>query len=110
MIPVVRPATPLTKRDAWAGTFEHVVSRATLRADADCPAHLPAAPATTLGLVEEGAQPLNHLQREIAEVHVRRQKKNEKTDYFGPFLTPFPSVSSSAVCHHIPLTPWRVLY
>ena len=34
------PTTPLTKRDAWAGTFEHVLSRRAPRGDADCPAHL----------------------------------------------------------------------
>ena len=34
---------PLTKRDAWAATFEHVLdARDTPRAD--CPLHLPAAP------------------------------------------------------------------
>ena len=62
------PATPLTKRDAWAGTFEHLL----MARDAprtDCLTHLPAAPKPALAAADEAALPLNDLQMEIAGVH-----------------------------------------
>lgn len=58
---------PLTDRDRWAATFEHVLSLDAPRID--CPVHLPAAPTPTLTTADEAALPLNDLQRDIAEVH-----------------------------------------
>ena len=64
-------ATPaLTKRDAWAATFEHVLG--VLDAPrTDCPRHLPDAPAPTQLNAHhaEGGFALNDLQRDIASVH-----------------------------------------
>lgn len=56
----------LTKRDAWAGTFERFLNRSEPRTD--CPKTLPDAP-LSLGpehAAAEGALPLNHLQETIA--------------------------------------------
>jgi hypothetical protein len=61
------PDTPLTKRDAWAGTFEHVIASSTPRTD--CPTHLVDAPKPVLPADVEGVQLLNDLQRDIAAVH-----------------------------------------
>lgn len=61
------PDTPLTKRDAWSGTFEHLLSRDTPRTD--CPAQLPPVPEAVLSPAVEAALPLNDLQRQISEVH-----------------------------------------
>ena len=61
---------PLTKRDAWAATFEHVLdTRDTPRVD--CPVHLPDAPtpATLPMSAPEGDLELNDLQRDILGVH-----------------------------------------
>lgn len=60
-------STPLTKRDAWAATFEHVFSLDAPRTD--CPVHLVDAPPPTLDGTIEASLPLNELQRDIAHVH-----------------------------------------
>lgn len=59
--------TPLTDRDAWAATFEHVLSLKAPRTD--CPMHLPSAPTPTRPLRLEAALPLNELQLHIGRVH-----------------------------------------
>eukprot|EP01063_Lacrimia_lanifica_P004012 TRINITY_DN1223_c0_g8_i2.p1 TRINITY_DN1223_c0_g8~~TRINITY_DN1223_c0_g8_i2.p1 ORF type:complete len:626 (+),score=200.26 TRINITY_DN1223_c0_g8_i2:65-1942(+) len=62
------PETPLTKRDAWAATFEHLFSRDEPRTD--CPVHLPAAvPPSQAALAAEAGFPTNSLQEHIMEVH-----------------------------------------
>jgi phospholipase C len=51
----------LTKRDAWAAPFDHLISRTTPRKD--CPKTLPKVPKVTPAeLEEEGNKPLNSLQ------------------------------------------------
>eukprot|EP01004_Peranema_trichophorum_P003240 NODE_2239_length_1644_cov_65.666009_g1918_i0.p1 GENE.NODE_2239_length_1644_cov_65.666009_g1918_i0~~NODE_2239_length_1644_cov_65.666009_g1918_i0.p1 ORF type:complete len:511 (-),score=107.12 NODE_2239_length_1644_cov_65.666009_g1918_i0:111-1538(-) len=66
--------TPLTKRDAWAATFEHVLSLKTPRKD--CPVHLPNAPPPTPGYREiEANLPLNSLQKDIASIHAHLTTK-----------------------------------
>jgi len=58
---------PLTKRDAWAATFENVVDVLdTPRTD--CPLHLPDAPPLSLSAEAEGEQPPNELQMHIMTV------------------------------------------
>lgn len=60
---------PLTKRDAWAATFEHVLSLPTPRKD--CPLHLPNArpPSENFAPEKESALPINDLQAHILTVH-----------------------------------------
>lgn len=58
---------PLTKRDAWAATFEHLLSLDEPRTD--CPMHLPAAMPPTLAVEDEASKPLNGLQTHISSVH-----------------------------------------
>jgi hypothetical protein len=56
---------PLTKRDAWSATFEHLLSLSEPRTD--CPMHLPdAVPPAHL---QEASRPLNDLQKHIGAVH-----------------------------------------
>jgi len=45
---------PLSRRDAWAATFEHVLS---LAAPRDTPAHMPDAPKPTLSPSEGALSP-----------------------------------------------------
>lgn len=58
---------PLTKRDAWAATFEHLLSLDEPRTD--CPMHLPDPMPPTMSLETEASKPLNGLQKHIAHVH-----------------------------------------
>lgn len=95
---------PLTNRDAWAATFEHVLDLPSPRTD--CPMHLPPAPprappssfsetlsSEELSLHEEGQRPVNSLQKEIMSVlahfsgvqfphHVKKQVREKVTVYF----------------------------
>jgi len=58
---------PLTKRDAWAATFEHLFNGLdTPRTD--CPLHLPDAPPLARSVEEEAEQPPNDLQIQIMSV------------------------------------------
>lgn len=57
---------PLTRRDAWAATFEHVFSLKEPRTDAPWSAPPPMQPAET----NEHRQPLTDLQKEIVDMHV----------------------------------------
>ena len=57
---------PLTKRDAWAATFEHLVLD---EPRTDCPQHLPDPAPPSWSFEEESARPLNSLQTHIATVH-----------------------------------------
>ena len=63
---------PLTRRDAWAGTFEHALSLDAPRAGGG-PRHLPDAPPPTRPPghpgYEEAAAPLNDLQVHIGTLH-----------------------------------------
>ncbi len=43
---------PLTARDAWAATFEHLVLSGDLRGDADCLKTLPVVPPPPPGALE----------------------------------------------------------
>ena len=67
LLPVLHRTSPLTKRDAWAATFEHLFDQSSPRTD--CPMHLPTPPPPTMGLREEAAKPLNSLQQHIVTVH-----------------------------------------
>eukprot|EP01087_Luapelamoeba_hula_P012766 TRINITY_DN3597_c0_g1_i1.p1 TRINITY_DN3597_c0_g1~~TRINITY_DN3597_c0_g1_i1.p1 ORF type:complete len:671 (+),score=71.01 TRINITY_DN3597_c0_g1_i1:232-2013(+) len=60
---------PLTKRDAWSGTFEHALSLSSPRTD--CPVHLPPAPKPShdYSLEKEAEMEVNDLQAKIIEVH-----------------------------------------
>ena len=62
------PNQNLTGRDGWSATFEHIFERLEVPRN-DCPLHLPAAPKPSLSHLEEGALPLNDLQKDIATVH-----------------------------------------
>lgn len=70
ILPGLEQTPPLTKRDAWAATFEHVVGVLD-EPRTDCPRHLPDAPAPAEHNAHEaeGAFALNDLQRDIASVH-----------------------------------------
>jgi len=59
---------PLTKRDAWAATFEHVFSLSEPRTD--CPLHLPSAakPSPDFSIEAEGELPVNGLQQHVMTV------------------------------------------
>ena len=59
---------PLTKRDAWAATFEHVFDMLP-SPRTDCPMHLREPVPPTLPPAEEARKPLNGLQVHIAKVH-----------------------------------------
>ena len=83
IFPYMNKTSPLTKRDAWAATFEHTL----MQMDSprtDCPLHLPDAPAPALMSHAEGSQPRNGLQRHMMTVmsnllgieypqHIKRQ-------------------------------------
>lgn len=58
---------PLTARDAWAATFEHLIEASPRT---DCPMHLPPAPLPTQSLHAEGQLEVNGLQRDIAAAHL----------------------------------------
>ena len=80
LLPGMGSAPPLTKRDAWAATFEHVFSELDAPRT-DCPLHLPdaAAPAKVdaRGHAVEGTLLLNDLQRDIAGVHAHLASDGE---------------------------------
>lgn len=75
---------PLTHRDAWSSTFEHVVSADSPRTD--CPEHLPSALPPQLKTDIEASLPLNELQEHIATVLAHLSKKNQDTDIVSPPL------------------------
>jgi hypothetical protein len=74
----LKNAEPLTARDKWSATFEHVLSLQQPRKD--CPLHMPdplppahdpsleGRPPAASGLLREASLPLNDLQRDIATV------------------------------------------
>ena len=64
----IEAAGPLTERDAWSATFEHLLNNLT-QPRTDCPMHLPDPLPPTLHHADEAAQPLNSLQKHIARVH-----------------------------------------
>ena len=63
---------PLTRRDAWAATFEHIFSLATPRTDA--PLHTPEPPPPTLP--QEASLPVSDLQMELFEMHAAVSRAN----------------------------------
>lgn len=74
---------PLSRRDAWAATFEHALSLDAPRAD--CPLHLPDAPApATAPISDEGQRPLNDLQRHISAVHNHLSGRSSPGDLSAP--------------------------
>jgi len=58
---------PLTKRDAWSATFEHVLGRKDPRTD--CPLHTVEAPPRTQPTYKEATLPINDLQKKHIEMH-----------------------------------------
>lgn len=68
ILPVLNRTGPLTKRDAWSATFEHLLTTLP-EMRTDCPMHLPAPPNVTLDLDVEAGQPINELQHHIMTVH-----------------------------------------
>ena len=76
LLPGLAAAPPLTRRDAWAATFEHVIEELD-EPRTDCPLHLPEAPAPAAAAatgaasahLAEGEYLLNDLQLDIAGVH-----------------------------------------
>lgn len=62
-------SAPLTKRDAWAATFEHVLSLSAPRTD--CPLHLVEAtkPYTLHSVEREAEMPINGLQEDVLKWH-----------------------------------------
>lgn len=71
VLSVLEGAGPLTKRDAWAATFEHVLT--TLDTPrTDCPQWLPAAPEASRTPHVEAQLPVNGLQRDILAAHAHR--------------------------------------
>eukprot|EP01060_Flectonema_neradi_P010616 TRINITY_DN1770_c2_g1_i2.p1 TRINITY_DN1770_c2_g1~~TRINITY_DN1770_c2_g1_i2.p1 ORF type:complete len:492 (+),score=82.80 TRINITY_DN1770_c2_g1_i2:66-1541(+) len=69
----------LTKRDAWAATFDNYLSEPSPRTD--CPRTLPDAP-KSLGAehaAAEGARPINELQKEIVEAFASLRGLSELT-------------------------------
>jgi len=82
---------PLTKRDAWAATFEHVFTLTEPRTD--CPLHLPAAakPFTEADLEKELELPVNGLQEDLMYflsglVDVEYPKHITKQREVGPWV------------------------
>eukprot|EP01060_Flectonema_neradi_P002678 TRINITY_DN116_c0_g1_i2.p1 TRINITY_DN116_c0_g1~~TRINITY_DN116_c0_g1_i2.p1 ORF type:complete len:484 (+),score=144.53 TRINITY_DN116_c0_g1_i2:45-1496(+) len=70
----------LSKRDAWAGTFEEYLSEETPRTD--CPAHLPDAP-KSLGAehaLNEAEMEINGLQQDIINAFVNMRGPSELTE------------------------------
>eukprot|EP00911_Craspedida_sp_UC1_P002499 UC1_evm1s1858 len=67
LLGIADSAGPLTKRDAWAATFEHVLSLPQPRTDA--PMQLPDAPQPSLAPEDEAKLPLNDLQQHIGLHH-----------------------------------------
>jgi hypothetical protein len=59
-------STPLTQRDAWSGTFEHLFANLTAPRT-DCPLHLPPPPPPAP--FDEANLPVNGLQQNIMEWH-----------------------------------------
>ncbi|CUF66623.1 phospholipase C 3-like, putative [Bodo saltans] len=71
LLSVLNSTGPLTKRDAWAATFEHALM--TLDAPrTDCPTWLPSAPPPSRSTSAEGNLPVNGLQRDILSAHAHR--------------------------------------
>lgn len=71
LLALLNSTGPLTKRDAWAATFEHAfTNRTTPRTD--CPMWLPAAPSPSRPLATEARLPINGLQRDILSAHAHR--------------------------------------
>jgi phospholipase C len=66
---------PLTHRDAWAATFEHVLSLKEPRTD--CPLHLPPAPPPSLSYSpeREARMPPNDLQKHLLTIHAHLSGK-----------------------------------
>ena len=63
------PNVPLTRRDAWSATFEHVFEELE-SPRVDCPMHLPdAIPPSPKHLKDEASLPLNDLQEHVLTVH-----------------------------------------
>jgi phospholipase C len=71
---------PLTARDAWSSTFEHVVSANSPRTD--CPEHLPPALPPKLSPHIEANLPLNDLQNHIAAVLSHLSQSSEEKEAF----------------------------
>jgi hypothetical protein len=71
LLAVLNGTGPLTKRDAWAATFEHALM--TLDAPrTDCPIWLPSAPPPSRSVGAEALLPVNGLQRDILSAHAHR--------------------------------------
>ena len=72
-------AAPLTKRDAWAATFEHLFEELD-EPRTDCPTKLPDAPPPSHTLAHEANLPLNPLQDVIVKTHLALQGELKSVD------------------------------
>jgi phospholipase C len=68
LLPLLAQTPPLTKRDAWAATFESFLGELD-SPRTDCPLHLPAAPPPTRTPLDEAGLPVNALQADIIAAH-----------------------------------------
>jgi hypothetical protein len=68
LLPVLNATPALTKRDAWAATFESFLGVLD-EPRTDCPMHLPAPPPFARMSFEEAGQPINSLQQDIMAMH-----------------------------------------
>jgi phospholipase C len=68
LLPVLNATPALTKRDAWAATFESFLGVLD-EPRTDCPMHLPAPPPFARMSFEEAGQPVNSLQQDIMAMH-----------------------------------------
>lgn len=69
LLSILNGTAPLTKRDAWAATFEHVLSIEMSAPRTDCPMHLPSAPLPSRHIAAESVLPVNALQQDIIAAH-----------------------------------------
>lgn len=67
ILTVLNGTGPLTNRDAWVATWEHLISEEYPRTD--CPTELPAAPPPHKKPKDEAELPINELQEHMMHVH-----------------------------------------
>ena len=68
ILKVLNDTGPLTQRDAWVATWEHLLDELD-EPRTDCPMTLPAAPPPSLSPKAEASMPINELQNHIMTVH-----------------------------------------
>lgn len=85
LLSILNTTGPLTRRDAWAATFDHLFSELD-EPRTDCPTTLPPAPPPALTSREERFRPLNHLQSDLVHIHRHLQGPPLQPDPPGPAL------------------------